>query len=315
MRTIGVADDVGLRTTVTIALVSLLALHVVASTATQRIHIRVMETGTETPLKLVEITLKNDDTKAILVRGITNVDGEFKATIDASITRVSVECVRRGYQRNPEVRTIAPAASPALTVDLINEKGDAAYIRRAVEQLLRTAEASGLRTSQELYESGWSRLSKLPAAVRLEALDQLTKSASSHAATATLPVTSLPVNCFVVGQFPVIDAAVRPQTVLQFARVYFSSQLVRESYVVMERSNQDTLIARLPQPANRSVSVTYQIRAMTDNGDIINLDPVAPRIVSRAEECSEGRAARPGSAGKVTVFSDSGDVWHISGMR
>jgi hypothetical protein len=111
-----------------------------------------------------------------------------------------------------------------------------------------------------------------------------------------------PVACFVVGEFPLLDARIEPTSSVARARVYFKSALGTSYYFVEMTATEGVFQGKLPRPRIEASPIEYYIQATTAEFVEAQTPQVSARVVEKAEDC-EGKVAAYGPSGPVQVFS------------
>jgi hypothetical protein len=111
-----------------------------------------------------------------------------------------------------------------------------------------------------------------------------------------------PVACFVVGEFPLLDAKIEPTASVARARVYFKSALGTSYYFVEMTATEGVFYGKLPRPRIEASPIEYYIQATTAEFVEAQTPQVSARVVEKKEDC-EGKVAAYGPSGPVQVFS------------
>jgi hypothetical protein len=113
-----------------------------------------------------------------------------------------------------------------------------------------------------------------------------------------------PVDCFIAGEFPLLDARIEPVANVARARVYFKSALGTSYYFVEMTAVEGAFEGKLPRPRIEASPIEYFIQATTPEFVEAQTAQVSARVVEKKEDC-EGKVAAIGPQGPVQVFSAS----------
>lgn len=112
-----------------------------------------------------------------------------------------------------------------------------------------------------------------------------------------------PVDCFVVGEFPLLQAAIEPATSVARARVYFKAARGTDFFYVEMTPGEGGYLGKLPRPRIEASPINYYVQATTIEFGEAQTPEVSVIVVNNEDECKDKVVAPFGPPGEVTVFS------------
>jgi hypothetical protein len=111
------------------------------------------------------------------------------------------------------------------------------------------------------------------------------------------------VQCFVAGEFPLLDAAITPTQSVARARVYFKAAVSDQYYYVEMTQEEGQFYGKLPPPRTEASPITYYLQSTTTEFEESQTREVEAIVVDEESECGDLKVAAFGPAGGVTVFA------------
>jgi hypothetical protein len=113
-----------------------------------------------------------------------------------------------------------------------------------------------------------------------------------------------PVGCFIAGEFPLLDADIRPPESVARARAYFKS-VRSDDYVYVEgTASEGRFVWKLPRPTLAASPITYYLWVATTELDESRLPEIEVIVVNEPSECpADRKIAAIGPPGEVTVYA------------
>jgi hypothetical protein len=111
------------------------------------------------------------------------------------------------------------------------------------------------------------------------------------------------VQCFVAGEYPLLDASITPTEEVARARVYFKAAVGEQYYYVEMTQEGGQFLGKLPPPKVVASPITYYIQSTTTEFEESQTREVEAVVVDEESECGDLKVAAFGPAGGVTVFA------------
>jgi hypothetical protein len=117
-----------------------------------------------------------------------------------------------------------------------------------------------------------------------------------------------PVTCFVAGEFPLLDASIKPLESVARARVYFKAAAGDAFFYVEMTQDQGRYFGKLPRPRVEASPIRYYVQSTTTEFEESQTREIEAIVVKDKGECGDRKIAAAGPPGPVTVFSASTGV-------
>jgi hypothetical protein len=111
------------------------------------------------------------------------------------------------------------------------------------------------------------------------------------------------VQCFVAGEFPLLDASIAPTEMVARARVYFKAAVGEQYYYVEMSQEEGQFFGKLPRPRVDASPITYYLQSTTTEFEESQTREVEAIVVEDPSECGDLKIAVFGPPGGVTVFA------------